>query len=68
MAKMGAAFLCGHVGIEPRALDNSAAYIQGCLQCLRNDRRLVVTAAPQAQKAADFILGGPNNSKEEGGD
>jgi len=56
VAEMGAAFLCGHVGIEPAVIDNSAAYIHNWLQRLRNDRRLVVTAAAQAQKAADFVL------------
>jgi len=56
VAEMGAAFLCGHAGID-QTLDNSAAYIGGWLKRLRNDKRLVVTAAAQAQKAADFILG-----------
>lgn len=56
VAEMGAAFLCGHCGIEQRTLDNSAAYIQHWLSRLRDDRRLVVSAAAQAQKACDFIL------------
>jgi antirestriction protein ArdC len=38
-------------------LDNSAAYIGGWLKSLRNDKRLVITAAAQAQRAADLILG-----------
>ena len=53
---MGAAFLCGHCGIENSVIDNSAAYIAGWLQRLRNDKRLVVHAAGAAQKAEDFIL------------
>ncbi|MDA2924023.1 zincin-like metallopeptidase domain-containing protein [Acidobacteria bacterium AH-259-L09] len=56
VAEMGAAFLCGHCRIENRTIDNSAAYIQGWLRRLRNDKRMVVFAAAQAQKAADFIL------------
>ena len=56
VAEMGAAFLCGKVGILDRRLDQSAAYIDGWLRRLRNDRRLVVTAAAQAQRAADYIL------------
>ena len=56
VAEMGAAFLCGEAGIlEPR-LTQSAAYVAGWLKRLRNDRRLVVTAAAQAQKAADYVL------------
>ena len=57
VAEMGAAFLCGHAGIENATLDNSAAYIAGWLKRLKDDKRLVVHAAANAQKAADFILG-----------
>jgi antirestriction protein ArdC len=34
-----------------------AAYIAGWLHALKNDNRLIVMAAAQAEKAADFILG-----------
>jgi antirestriction protein ArdC len=54
---MGAAYLCGIAGIENETVNNSAAYIQGGLGRLRNDKRLLIQAAAQAQKAADFILG-----------
>jgi antirestriction protein ArdC len=57
IAEMGAAFLCGQAGIVERTLDNSAAYLQNWLEALKNDRKLIVQAAAQAQKAADFILG-----------
>jgi len=57
VAEMGAAFLCGQAGIVERTLDNSASYVASWLQRLKDDRRLVVQAAAQAQKAADFILG-----------
>jgi len=53
---MGAAFLCGQVGIVERTIDNSAAYVKSWLERLKDDRRLVIYAAAQAQKAADFIL------------
>ena len=56
IAEMGAAFLCGHAGIEA-TMQNSAAYIQHWLAALQNDKKLIVQAAAQAQKAADFILG-----------
>ena len=55
VAEMGAAFLCGHCRIENRTIQESAAYIQGWLDCLRNDHKLMVHAATQAQKAGDFI-------------
>ncbi len=56
VAEMTAAFLCGHCGIEQATLDNSAAYIDGWLQKLRADAKLLVVAAAQAQKAADWLL------------
>lgn len=55
VAEMGAAMLCGIAGIDN--LDQSAAYVDGWLERLRGDRRLVVQAAAQAQKGADLILG-----------
>ncbi len=66
VAEMGAAFLCGHAGIVDRVVDNSAAYIASWLKQLKNDAKLVVTAAAQAQKAADYILGlQPDESAED---
>src|SRR5581483_2658833 len=56
VAEMGAAFLCGHCEIENKTIDQSASYIQHWLQRLKEDRKLVVHAAAQAQKACDFIL------------
>jgi antirestriction protein ArdC len=53
---MGAAFLSGQAGIEAQTLDTSAAYLSGWIDVLKGDSRLVVTAAAQAQRAADFIL------------
>jgi antirestriction protein ArdC len=67
VAEMGAAFLCGHCGIENRTIDESARYIQGWLDRLRNDRKLVVHAAAQAQKACDFILDAASPEAPEGG-
>ncbi len=64
VAEMGASFLCGQIGIVERTLDNSAAYIAGWLERLRNDHRLIVQAAAQAQKAADYILNVKHKSVE----
>ena len=57
VAEMTAAMLCGATGIDNKTIDNSAAYVQGWLKKLKNDQRLVVLAAAQAQKAADYIQG-----------
>jgi len=56
VAEMGAAMLCGIAGIQSRTLDNSASYLQSWINRLRSDSRLIVSAASQAQKAADYIL------------
>jgi antirestriction protein ArdC len=58
IAEMGAAMLCGVTGISPAAIPNSAAYLQGWINRLRGDCKLLVSAASQAQKAADYIQGG----------
>lgn len=57
IAEMAAAFLCGHAGIKPAVIENQAAYLQGWLKMLKEDKRLVVNAAGAAQKAADWIRG-----------
>jgi antirestriction protein ArdC len=57
VAEMGAAFLCAESGISPAVIDNQAAYVAGWLKKLNDDRRLVVQAAAQAQKATDYVLG-----------
>lgn len=64
IAEMGAAYLCGHTGIENKIIENSAAYIADWLRRLRKDNRLVIHAAGNAQKASDYIL----NKQPEGPD
>lgn len=56
VAEMGVAYLCGHCGIAPQTLENTAAYIASWLEHLQNDKTLLLQAASQAQRAADFIL------------
>jgi antirestriction protein ArdC len=68
VAELGAAFLRAACGIttEPEEA-NSASYLHGWLSVLKNDRRMLVNAAAQAQKAADFILdlAGADQADEE---
>jgi antirestriction protein ArdC len=58
IAEMGAAMLCGVAGIERKTLANSASYLKCWIDVLKSDARMVVSAASQAQKAADYIRGG----------
>lgn len=57
VAELGASFLCGVAGISPVVIENSAAYLAGWLKVLQSDSRLIVQAASQAQRAADYIRG-----------
>lgn len=56
VAEMGAAMLCGVARVEV-PIEHNAAYVSNWLTKLNNDKKLVVMAASQAQKAADFIQG-----------
>lgn len=57
VAEFGSAFLCAEAGISPAVIDNQTAYIQGWLKALKNDSKLLINAAAQAQKAAYWIMG-----------
>lgn len=55
IAEIGAGFLCNVAGIE-KTIDNHAAYVNSWLSVLKNDNRMVIIAASQAQKATEHIL------------
>jgi antirestriction protein ArdC len=57
VAEMGSAFLCAAAGISPPTIEQSAAYIDGWRKKLKDDKKLVVQAAGQGQRAADHIRG-----------
>ena len=58
VAEIGSAFLCAVCGVDPPPLrDNQAAYVSSWLRTIKEDPKLVVLAAAQAQRAADWILG-----------
>lgn len=63
-AEMGASYLKSYAGIPIEQLENNAAYIQGWLERLKNDKRFIVHSSAQAQKATDFILNVRNEEKE----
>ena len=57
VAEIGAAALNNAAGLEtPDSFKNSTAYIQNWLGALKNDKRLIVSAAGKAEKAVDLIL------------
>ena len=57
VAEMGSAFLTNYAGLSGHV--HHASYIDSWLQALRNDKRLIFTAASLAQKAADYLLPEP---------
>lgn len=55
IAEVGAGFLCAMAGIENKTLDNSASYLNAWIKILKEDHRIIVSAASHAQKAVDYI-------------
>ena len=65
IAEIGSAALCNMYGIETNAtFQNSAAYIAGWLEKLRNDSQLIIAASSKAGKAVDFIIGKESEENE----
>lgn len=56
VAEFAASFLCAVAGISNETIEMSAAYIDGWLSVMKRDKKLLVTAAAQAQRAADYVL------------
>jgi antirestriction protein ArdC len=57
VAEIGSCYLQTIAGIFYSNVANSAAYIQGWLAKLKNDKRCIILAAGQAQRAVDYIIG-----------
>jgi antirestriction protein ArdC len=55
-AEIGACYLKSYTGILDSDISNNAAYIKAWLIRLRNDKRFIVYASAQAQRAVEFIL------------
>jgi antirestriction protein ArdC len=53
VAELGAAMLCAHCKIDGDL--RHAGYIESWLKALRNDKRYILTASAQAQKALDLL-------------
>ena len=63
-AEMGSCYLKSLCGFDSAGFDQSAAYIQGWLTRLKDDRHFVIYAAGKAQHAVDFILNVQAEEKE----
>ena len=56
-AELGAAFLCGDLGITAEPRPDHAAYIGHWLRILKGDRKAIFTAASAANRAAEYLRG-----------
>ncbi len=63
-AEMGASYLKSYAGIPIEQVENNASYIQGWLERLKKDKKFIVYASAQAQKATDYILNVRNEERE----
>jgi antirestriction protein ArdC len=63
-AEIGASYLKSYAGVPIEKLENNAAYIQTWLERLKKDKKFIIHASSQAQKATDFILNVRNEEKE----
>jgi antirestriction protein ArdC len=52
VAELGAAFLSADLDLTPEVREDHAAYIDGWLKVLKEDRRAIFKAASRAQRAA----------------
>ncbi|MDD2324516.1 MAG: zincin-like metallopeptidase domain-containing protein [Alphaproteobacteria bacterium] len=55
VAEIGSAFLCADLGITPDVREDHAAYIGHWLKALKDDRKLIFSAAAHAGRAADYL-------------
>lgn len=56
-AELGSAFLVNRCGLETNySFTNSAGYLQGWLKALKEDKKLLISAAGAAEKAVNLIL------------
>jgi len=57
VAELGAAFLCADLGITLDPRPDHAAYLDHWLKVLKADKKAIFTAASQAAKATDYLVG-----------
>jgi antirestriction protein ArdC len=68
VAELGSAFLAADLELTPEVRADHAAYIGSWLKALRDDKRLIFSAAAHAQRAVDYLHGlQPQAAIEAGG-
>ena len=64
-AELGAAFLCGDLGITAEPRPDHAAYIDHWLRILKGDCKAIFTAASAANKASEYLASLSNRERRE---
>ncbi len=57
VAELTSAFCCATANLDNSFLEDAASYIAGWLKVLKADKKAIVIATAQAQRAADYIKG-----------
>ena len=55
VAELGAAYLCGILGLANEPRPDHAAYLDSWLKVLKSDKKAIFTAANKAQAAVDYL-------------
>lgn len=64
VAELTSCYLLESLGISTKdAIQNSASYIDGWIKAFQGDEKLIIRAAPAAEKAAKYIIGTYNKSE-----
>lgn len=67
VAEIGSACILHEIGMEtPSTFKNSAAYIQSWLRVLKDDKRMIISAAARAEKAVKLILNIQDRKEADG--
>jgi antirestriction protein ArdC len=66
VAELGSAFLAADLELTPEVREDHAAYIASWLKALRDDKRLIFSAAAHAQRAVDYLHGPQPQAMEAG--
>ena len=57
VAEIGSSFILNSIGIATDDTEkNTTAYLQSWIRALKNDKKLIVSAASKAEKAANYIM------------
>ena len=64
IAECSSVFLCGMLGINNKPNIQNAKYLNNWLEVLKNDKKAMIKAFSQAQKASDYILAFSNELKK----